>query len=58
MTSCDTVMWTNPYTPLTVVLQGISAQEVIKYFFNEETRLEWEGINCSVAINILFSDKI
>ena len=32
--------WTNPYT---VVLQGISAQEVIKYFFNEETRLEWEG---------------
>lgn len=31
------------HTQTHLVLQGISANEVINFFFDKETRLEWEG---------------
>ena len=40
-------------------LQGITAQEVINYFFEKETRLEWEGTLESVdVVETLCEDTI
>ncbi len=43
------------FTPL----QGISAQEVINFFFDKETRLEWEGTLESVeTVETLAEDTV
>jgi len=38
------------HTQTHLVLQGISANEVINFFFDKETRLEWEGTLESVDL--------